>query len=1156
MNRSLVAADDFTRQGHEITLTNTGVTITKPDGSILIHHPKPPSSSLWTLPPPEKTVLKETTQPQSINNVIKHTVQAGLTHYLSASFGNPPDSTLQRALDEKWVELPNITAKMFRQNPPHKIETGEGHLNLHRQNFRSTRPATQSVHNRIDNSNNAYSRAWEISSSDLPAEFPVTSFEGNKYVLITVFKNYIHPEGMPDKTARSYKKAYQATFNFFAKKGHTPNLHRIDNETSEIVHNYIENERNITIQYVSPGNHRTLPAERAIQTFKNHVISTIGGYHPDCPLQIWSHTLQAMEYALNQLHPYGPNPSISAYHGIMGHKYDHSRYPLHPLGSLALAFTPSDSREAWSVHGLKGFIAGPAYRHYRNQNIYVMATSSIRTTDTFDIYPTKVNLPGSTIGEIISTKLDNIPTPTTPTEAALRELRKTINDMKTRLNERVPPEGNPGNIPTPNQRVQSTTLHPLTSATTTARRRGRMTSTYSQYEINLLPTAQRRVIVEHVGQTLTDTEDDKMFQIVGIVKKDSDKTYPPVPFYKYYDILIHPHRQPTNEVDFEFTPTREFFIQRRGGAYERRPESPSSPFRWHTQINSTYHPTPGQQVLNVDKNGRQLKMGSALKSEYSREWLQESDNEFKLLIKETKTMTPRKNHEQPMNRRRDTTYYNPQVNEKLDENGNVKRRVRGTFGGNNLNYPYPTMSPTADKVLVKIHQNSVISDRRNKKLDYRYMCVDLKSFYLGSKLDRSEWMLVPTKFMSQDLISELKLEEYIHKDHILFEVTGSLYGHPAAGRISNKDLVQHLERHGYTQSANVPCLFSNKDKSITFTLIVDDIGIKYVHGNNEIDHLLNILQKPISKWDIKVDRTGSQYNGQRLTWDYDKNTLITDVPNYVKQANHELMPNKPIQKFNTPSMYEPFQYGKSQMRDTKNYKPADARGKKFVERVHGKYLWYSQHGDPTFQPSLLYMSTELANPTTRTVEAAERIVGYAEKHPNRGVHYRASDMVLKIQSDASHHGLPGSRSVAGGIFYLTDKNDPPDRLNGQIDTLCKIIDTSVCAAASESEYATLYMNGQRGCHPRVILNELGYTQPPTTIYTDNIVAKGIAHDEVTLRRSKAIHTRYHWIRDRVRQNQYNIQYLKGTKLDADFFTKPQPPIKQKHFSSRLVVPTA
>ena len=35
INRQLVAADDFTRQGHEITLTNTGVTITKPDGSMI-----------------------------------------------------------------------------------------------------------------------------------------------------------------------------------------------------------------------------------------------------------------------------------------------------------------------------------------------------------------------------------------------------------------------------------------------------------------------------------------------------------------------------------------------------------------------------------------------------------------------------------------------------------------------------------------------------------------------------------------------------------------------------------------------------------------------------------------------------------------------------------------------------------------------------------------------------------------------------------------------------------------------------------------------------------------------------------------------------------------------------------------------------------------
>ena len=68
-------------------------------------------------------------------------------------------------------------------------------------------------------------------------------------------------------------------------------------------------------------------------------------------------------------------------------------------------------------------------------------------------------------------------------------------------------------------------------------------------------------------------------------------------------------------------------------------------------------------------------------------------------------------------------------------------------------------------------------------------------------------------------------------------------------------------------------------------------------------------------------------------------------------------------------------------------------------------------------------------------------------------------------------------------------------------------------------------------------------------------SKGIANDEITLRKSKAFHTRYHWIRDRVRQGQYKVVHLEGTKLLADFFTKPQPPIKQKYFASQLTVPT-
>ena len=84
-----------------------------------------------------------------------------------------------------------------------------------------------------------------------------------------------------------------------------------------------------------------------------------------------------------------------------------------------------------------------------------------------------------------------------------------------------------------------------------------------------------------------------------------------------------------------------------------------------------------------------------------------------------------------------------------------------------------------------------------------------------------------------------------------------------------------------------------------------------------------------------------------------------------------------------------------------------------------------------------------------------------------------------------------------------------------------------------------------GCHALNILHELGYPQTKTKMYSGNLVAKGIANDEITIRKSKAFHTRYPWIRDRVSQGQYQIVYLPGAKLLADFFTKPQPPIKHK-----------
>lgn len=64
-----------------------------------------------------------------------------------------------------------------------------------------------------------------------------------------------------------------------------------------------------------------------------------------------------------------------------------SAHPMHPVGSLMLAFSPSNQRESWEVYGLKGFYLGPSLKHYRCHRIYVINTSSERVIDTIAVYP-------------------------------------------------------------------------------------------------------------------------------------------------------------------------------------------------------------------------------------------------------------------------------------------------------------------------------------------------------------------------------------------------------------------------------------------------------------------------------------------------------------------------------------------------------------------------------------------------------------------------------------------------------------------------------------------------------------------------------------------------------------------------------------------------
>jgi hypothetical protein len=117
-------------------------------------------------------------------------------------------------------------------------------------------------------------------------------------------------------------------------------------------------------------------------------------------------------------------------------------------------------------------------------------------------------------------------------------------------------------------------------------------------------------------------------------------------------------------------------------------------------------------------------------------------------------------------------------------------------------------------------------------------------------------------------------------------------------------------------------------------------------------------------------------------------------------------------------------------------------------------------------------------------------------------------------------------------------HNPPgqDKLDGSILNVSSII-KNVVASAAESEVGACFHNAQSGAPLRVTLTELGHTQPPTPLRTDNSTAFGILNETIKQKRSKAMDMRYHWLTDRVREQQFDVYWRPGRENLGDYHTK-------------------
>ena len=171
-----------------------------------------------------------------------------------------------------------------------------------------------------------------------------------------------------------------------------------------------------------------------------------------------------------------------------------------------------------------------------------------------------------------------------------------------------------------------------------------------------------------------------------------------------------------------------------------------------------------------------------------------------------------------------------------------------------------------------------------------------------------------------------------------------MYGLKESGRIANEDIVDHLGAHGYHESKFTTGLFRHTDKDITFTLVVDDLGIKWSQ-KADLDHLMTTLEK---KYEMKIDMDAKQYVGINLKWDYHQRTLICSMDDYIDTALQELQHVMPKQHYKSPSKHIQPVYGAKIQYVEEDNTPALSPDKiKHVQKVIGKFLFMARAVDNT-----------------------------------------------------------------------------------------------------------------------------------------------------------------------------------------------------------------
>ena len=300
-----------------------------------------------------------------------------------------------------------------------------------------------------------------------------------------------------------------------------------------------------------------------------------------------------------------------------------------------------------------------------------------------------------------------------------------------------------------------------------------------------------------------------------------------------------------------------------------------------------------------------------------------------------------------------------------------------------------------------------------------------------------------------------------------------MYGLKQAARLAYDLLKKRLAPYGYYPDLVCPNVWKHKTRRTTFILCVDDFGIKYF-DKADAEHLMNALR---ANYEITVDWTGEHYCGLLIKWNYAQQYVDISMPKYVSKFLAKQKHPKPTIPQHAPHKWSEPVYGRK-VQYAKNIDSSpklDKADTKNIQSIAGSMLYYGRGVDYTIVTSINEISMTQAQATEFTQQKAKMLLDYLHTHPEATLRFKASKLILHIDSDAAYLVAPNAKSRIAGYFYLGDGTKSTD-LNAAIHIECCLL-KHVVASAAEAETGGVFHNCQFSIHIRRMLEVLNHPQP-------------------------------------------------------------------------------